>query len=82
MNLGRYSFLATVLFCAGVPLLLEYLLTGKLDSQAEEVIKAYQEAFQHGTPHQRDSALGQLKFLRDASPKDAPALQLVLDKLS
>ena len=63
-------------------LLLEYLLTGKLDSQAEEVIKAYQEAFQHGTPHQRDSALGQLKFLRDAAPKDAPALQRVLDKLS
>ena len=54
-----------------------------LDSHADEVIKAYKEAFQHGTPHERDSALGQLRFLRDAAPpKDGPALQRVLDGVS
>jgi tetratricopeptide (TPR) repeat protein len=64
-------------------LLLEHLRAGSLDSQADAVIQAYKEAFQHGTPHERDSALGQLRFLRDAAPaKDGPALQRVLDGVS
>jgi hypothetical protein len=47
------------------------------------VIQAYTAAFQHGTPHERDSALGQLHFLISVGPpKDTPALQRVLDGVS
>ena len=64
-------------------LLLEHLRAGSLEGHADEVIQAYKEAFQLGTPVERDSALVQLKFLRDAAPpKDGPALQRVLDGVS
>ena len=49
-------------------LLLGHLRAGDLDGHVDEVIKAYKDAFQHGTPHERDSALGQLRFLIAAGP--------------
>jgi tetratricopeptide (TPR) repeat protein len=64
-------------------LLLEHLRAGDLDSHLDEVVKAYKGAFQHGTPNERDSALGQLRFLLDMAPaKDEPTLQRVLDGVS
>jgi tetratricopeptide (TPR) repeat protein len=64
-------------------LLLGHLRAGDLDSHADEVIKAYQDAFQHATPYERDSALGQLRFLIAVGPaEDVAALQRVLDGVS
>jgi tetratricopeptide (TPR) repeat protein len=60
-------------------LLLGYLRADDLNSHVGEVIKAYQDAFQHGTPHERDSALEQLRFLAELAPSQKDDLERVRD---
>ena len=52
-------------------LLLEHLIEGDLNNKyVDEVVAAYRRAFEHATPVNIDSALSQLRFLRDKGPAE------------